>query len=262
MPAPGTNKDYVLGSGQIFFDLFLPNTNTGTGERYLGNSPELSTSREDEVLDHYDADEGLRVKDDSVTLERNQTLTFNTDHISLENVAAFFGGDLEKLTITAETGAIQVVTVIRGRNYQLGVTDDLPQGARNITITTVTKPGTPDPVAVSATGNFELNSALGRVYIEPDAPDIEDGDVLTFTFDIAAGLREFVIGKGMELVGAMRFIATNPKGTKKDYYWPKVKLSPNGDYALKGQEWQVIPFTAEVLKRDATTEPVYIDARA
>lgn len=262
MPALSDNKNYVLGGGRLFFDQFLPNTRTPTGERYFGNTPELSVSREDEVLDHYDADEGLRVKDDSVTLERNQTLTFTCDHISLENVAAFFGGDISKLTITAATGETQEITVKRGRSYQLGVDAITPQGARGVTVTSVTRPGTPDPETISAAGNYEVDSAMGRIYIEADAAGVDDDDVITVTYDIAAGTREFIIGKGQELVGAMRFIATNTKGTKKDYYWPMVKLTPNGDYALKGQEWHSIPFTVEVLKRDATTEPVYIDGRA
>ena len=85
--------------------------------------------------------------------------------------------------------------------------------------------------------------------------------MLTIEYDIEAGTRKTVIGKGVQLAGALRFISANPIGTQKDYYWPYVKLSPNGDFNLKGDEWQQIPFTFEVLKKDATTARVYIEER-
>jgi hypothetical protein len=39
---------------------------------------------------------------------------------------------------------------------------------------------------------------------------------------------------------------------------PYVKLSPNGDYALKGDEWQQIPLSIEVLKASGK-EAIYRD---
>ena len=41
---------------------------------------------------------------------------------------------------------------------------------------------------------------------------------------------------------------------------PSVKLSPNGDYALKSDEWQQIPFNVEILKPEGM-EAVYADDR-
>ena len=42
---------------------------------------------------------------------------------------------------------------------------------------------------------------------------------------------------------------------------PYVKISPNGDYALKGDEWQQIPFNIEILKKTGF-EALYSDGRA
>jgi len=42
---------------------------------------------------------------------------------------------------------------------------------------------------------------------------------------------------------------------------PYVKLMPNGDFALKGDEWQQLSFNIEVLKK-GTLEAVYMDGRA
>ena len=46
----------------------------------------------------------------------------------------------------------------------------------------------------------------------------------------------------------LMFLANNPKGADFHYYLPWVKITPNGDYAMKGDEWQQIPFSLEALK--------------
>jgi len=56
-------------------------------------------------------------------------------------------------------------------------------------------------------------------------------------------------------------VATNPKGVLLDYYMPYVRLSPNGEYALKGEEWQQIGFNLDIQKLDDTTESIYVDGR-
>ena len=251
-------KDYVVGKGRVFFDPFIPGTKTKTMERYLGNTPELSTSSDEETLDHYDSDSGLNVKDESVTIEKNVTGALVTDHISPENVAMFFGGEITDAVIAAATGLTETHTAKRGRWIQLGTNALNPTGARNVVNVEVKIGATP----VAAPNNLEFDLALGRVYIEPDAPGIGDGDVLIFTYDIEAGTRQVTVGAGQEVRGALRFISANPVGPQKDFYWPYVKLTANGDFALKSDEWMQIPFSFEVLKLDAATERVYIDTRA
>ena len=58
-----------------------------------------------------------------------------------------------------------------------------------------------------------------------------------------------------------RYVADNPKGGNKDHYFPYVRLSPNGDINIKADEWQQLPFTVKVLKRDSETAAMYIDGR-
>lgn len=251
-------KDYVLGKGRLFFEKFAPGTKVGSGELYFGNTPELSTSSDQSTLDHYDADAGLNVKDESVTIEDNMTGAFVTDNMNMENQALFFGGDIEKSTVTAATGLSDSFTdVVRGRWLQLGTGPLTPSGVRGVTNVVVKKGAT----TVAASGNYEVDLELGRVYIEPDAAGIADGDDLTIEYDVEAGTRDIVIGKGTEVRGALRFISANPVGSQTDYFWPYVKLTANGDFNLKGDEWLQIPFSFEVLKKDATTERVYIDKR-
>lgn len=267
----GAGKQYVVGKGKLHFDQFAPGSKIGIGERYLGNSPELSMSRSEDTLDHIDADEGLNVKDESITITNDMTGSFSTDNIDVQNVAMWFGGDIERSTIVAALGVAEPdFLATRGRSYQLGKSADTPQGTRmvtNVKVALVTAGAAPtDPLVTTdltpaqMAANVDIDLERARVYIESDAPDITDGDLLRVTFDQEGMSREIVIAKGQEIRGSLRFHATNPVGERKDYFWPYVKITANGDYALKGDDWQVMSFNFEVLKKDSRTERVYIEA--
>jgi hypothetical protein len=45
-----------------------------------------------------------------------------------------------------------------------------------------------------------------------------------------------------------------------DYLMPYVRLSPNGDFALKSDEWQQLSLNVEILKL-ADYERIYVDGR-
>jgi hypothetical protein len=266
----GPGKNYTIGKGRLYFALFAPGSKTSViGERYLGNSPELTITREQETLDHIDADEGLNIKDESIVISNSLGGSFSTDNIDPENLAMWFGGPLARSALLAAAGVVDKDFVAtRGRSFQIGSTPEHPSGARkinNVKVAIVTPGATPqDPPVVTdlpeLEGNVEIDLERGRLYIEPDAPDIDDADVLRVTYDQEATTRTVVIGRGDQLRGSLRFESTNPVGTRNDYFWPYVSITANGDYALKGDEWQVMSFNFEVLKLDNTTERVYIDA--
>lgn len=260
----GEGKEYVIGRGKLYFDKFLPNTKTQTGEAYFGNTPELSSTVDIETLDHYDADEGLNVKDESVTLENNLTLSFTTDNISIGNVALWYGGSASQQTVATGTALTYPIrSVFKGKFYQIGQTDQFPMGARkidNVEINDITIPAT--PVVIAPEGNYEVDLDTGRLYIEMDAPDIDDSSEVNIevTYDVDASTSVIIVGRGDEIRGSLRFLSANPVGAQRNYYWPYVKVTSNGDYALKGSEWQQMSFSAEVLKKDSATERLYIQA--
>lgn len=254
-------KNYALGRGKLFFAMFAAGTLVAAdGQRYFGNTPEFSTTSESEELEHFDSDNGVNIKDDSVTLSNTRSGSFTTDNISLDNVAMFYLGEKSSFAQAAQTGVTTTVTAKRGRYYQLGETEANPSGVRKLTTVAVTVNAVPLTVDIGL--NLEYDMELGRVYIESDAPDIADDDVLVFTWSTAAYTQNKVISSSNEIVGAMYFECTNPKGEKYDYFWPYVKISPNGDFNLKsGDDWQSIPFNVEFLKKDGY-ETVYITDRA
>lgn len=257
-------KNYTLGRGRVFFDRFANNiaitaTTRGTGFRYFGNTPEFLTNSETEDLDHFDSDAGIRTKDDSVQLSLDRGGSFITDNIDPDNIALNFLGDATTLTQAAATAVEDVIPAAgRGRFIQLGVTLTNPAGVRNVSNVTVAK-GVGFATAVTQAGNYQVDEELGRIYIESNAPDIDD-ESIEVTFDVAASTRSRIVSGSQSIYGALQFVADNPKGENRDYLFPYVKLSPDGDYNLKGDEWQQIGFTFEVLKK-GSLEAVYVDGR-
>ena len=268
-------QKYTLGRGEVFFNKFKPGTNIGEGERYLGNTPEYSLTNDVETLDHFNSDRGLREKDESVLLEISSSGSMNCDNISGENVALFFLGNLLTKSSTSVTAQKEVFTSWkRGLTLQLGTTDTTPTGVRKVSNVKVGKAASgatlnltgdisaiPGVTIVDAAGNYEVDLELGRLYLEPTSTEINGGIKLVVQFDVAAQSREMVISSNDVVQGSLRFVAHNAKGENKDYFFPKVTLSPDGDYNLKGDDWQSMGFTFEALKLQGR-ERVYIDIRA
>lgn len=253
------NKQYTLGRGKLFFDPFLSGTKTKTGERYFGNTPSLSLTVESESLDHFDSDSGVRVKDDSVLLQLNRTGAFVTDNIDPENVALFLLGSSSLVAQTALTAqTYNIDNVIKGRFYQIGSTDANPPGQRALA-NFVLKKGVTTLVAGT---DYVVDVELGRVEILETSVTVVANDDLVATYDVQAKTRSRIVTAASSTIdGALRFIATNPKGTLLDYYMPYVRLSPNGEYALKGEEWQQIGFNLDIQKISDSVESIYVDGR-
>lgn len=261
-------NNYTLGRGEIYFAKFAPGTRTPMGERYLGNTPEFNLSFESENLDHFSSDRGIREKDRSVILQITRAGSLITDNINPQNVALFFFGDTEALTVTQASVANEAVGLAGigvevGMFYQLGVTAQNPSGARKIIFPGAA--GTEFKLKKGAATlvpgtDYVLNAELGRVEIL-EGGAVVDGDELTCDYTVAASTRTRIISGSAPIEGQLRFVAHNPTGENIDYLLPYVSLSPNGDYALKGEEWQQIPFNIEVLKPD-NGEALYADGRA
>jgi hypothetical protein len=251
-------QNRTLGRGRLYFDAFEQGTTTKTGERYIGNTPSLSLTVESESLDHYDSDAGVRVKDDSVLLQLNRTGAFVTDNVSADNIALFLLGEKSiqaQASAVAQTYALADVKL--DRFYQIGATTANPSGLRSLTNFVLKKGVT----VLTLNTDYKVDLDLGRVEILEGGTLIE-GDDLTAEFDITAKSRvQIVTAANATIDGALRFIATNPKGDLVDYYYPSVRLSPNGEYALKGEEWLQMGFNIEIQKLDDSTEAIYADGR-
>lgn len=360
------DNNYVVGSGKCYFDQFLPGSKTPTGERYFGNTPELSNSQSAETLDHFDADGPAKVKDASLDLSRTTGISFSCDNISTDNLALWWLGIADTVLVAAASATVETFTAKRGAYYQLGQSEALPQGHGGVDTVIVNSPhgvkatgtatltgvgtandtltinghaitlvaagaagaqvnigasatetaqnlktyinansttlgvkatgnaailtlaanqggtaGNADTLAkvstaitlsgatltggatgpVAANGNWEVDLGTGRVQVLEDATDIADDDVFTITYDNDAQTVNQVIAQGNPIYGRFRFISDNRAGLNKDYFYPYVKLTPDGDFSLKGDTWQSITFKGEVLKLNQATDRLYITER-
>lgn len=252
------SQNHVLGKGKLYFAEFAANTETPGGRRYLGNTPEFSMTVESEQLDHMNSDEGIKEVDESVTLSTTRSLSFVTDHISPQNVADFLLGSASTLAQSSATDDTETLTgVLQGMYYQLGISATNPAGVRQLSNVVVTGPsGTPTHVAGD---DYTVDLETGMIYIVPGGA-ITDASTIELTYDLAAVSRDRIISGNDAKVGELFFESKNPVGEKRDFLFPKVRIYPNGDYALKGDEWQQIGFQAKVLKRGAL-EAIYCDGR-
>jgi len=256
------DPNYVVGRGKLYFRPFLPGTRTLApgGSRYLGNSPEVSLSQDEDKLDHYNSDSGIRVKDASVSLQNDMSGSFTLDDIQPENLALWFRGDVESNVIAGGAVADEAHSDVKLGSYiQLGLTAGNPIGARNVSLVVVTDAS--DDSVIAAAGNYEVDPVTGRVFILPDAADITEGMDLEIDYTAAAGTEEVVIAAGTTIEGRLEFFADNAAGANRDYIWPCVQISPDGDFALKGDDWQQMEFSLEILKLNDSTERQYIVKR-
>jgi hypothetical protein len=314
-------NNYTLGRGKLYFDKFASSSSVVlTGERYFGNTPSFGISVASTALDHFDADNGIKVKDDSVTLELNRTGTFVTDNIEPNNVSLFLLGVAGTQVQAAASGQTYAIPgALQDRYYQVGASSSNPSGVRDITTVVVTAPdGAPAaranttaylvgafyvPAIANAhyykctiagtsagapptfktdgttfadgtatfidmgliikalTTDYTVDTDMGRIYIVTGG-GISAGEPLSVSYSTLAKSRSQIITASTSTIdGALRFIATNPKGIQTDYYMPKVRLSPNGEFQLKGDAWQQLSFNLEILKLSDTVEAVYADGR-
>lgn len=373
-------KNYTLGRGKVNFSRFLAGTQIPEGFLYIGNTPEFNLTIESEDLPHFSSDEGIREKDDGVTLEVTRTGSMITDNISPENVALFFFG-VSSTVVTTSSGptTFTQANVIPGRSYRIGATVDNPTGFMGFdsvgfevkeaggvkatgTISFSAPPAPDDTIAIgsktykfvaalgaandvligstaaasaanlnaainkgpgggiayhnataastqvastlagfvvtvealaSGTGgnaialvetgtgmtvsgatlaggatsgavytlgtDYDVNLDMGMITILEGAA-IEAGDDIEITGSQRAASRDRVISGTEAIEGAMMYVANNPKGKNFDYYMGYINIRPNGDYALKGDEWQQIPFNLDINKPRAAAA-ILMDGR-
>lgn len=252
-------NEYQIPRGRVFFDPFDVN-GALTGERYLGNCPGVTLNVATQKAEHYSAEEGLRQKDKSVTVQVDRAGKLECDNMNLSNVAMFFSGVIEAVSQTSTSVVDEALTVQKGRYYQLGQTVGNPAGAKNISTVVVTgSAGTPTYVAGT---DYNVDLTLGRLQILT-AGAIADGTAIKVDYSRPVAAWERVkTGAATEISGALRIVSDNASGADRDYYMPSVNLSPDGDIPIiaEGTDFAKMGYSLEVLK-PANAEAIYVDGR-
>lgn len=260
MPIQHVKNEYLIARGRVYFDPYDANEQL-TGEIPLGNCPGINISISTEKAEHYSSEEGLREKDGSWNLQVDRTGTVNCDNFSPSNAALWLSGTHEKKEQAATPVTNEARTVIQGRQYQLGATAGNPLGVRNVTAITVKSP---DGVTTYDAGtHYNVDTETGRVQIIARETGGIPAGLVHFGYTPVAGVYDAVKSGGKaELQGALRVVSSNATGGNRDWYLPKVTLTPNGDLALiaEGTDVVTMEFGLEVLK-SANAEAIYCDGR-
>ena len=252
-------SNLAIGKGELHFAPFKPGTQTPDGYYLVGNCPEISLNREAESLPHYSSMAGYKRKDEDITIESMMTGSISCDDVRPQTAALFLMGEEVILTVASATGqTTTIIGVRKGRTYQLGETSGQPSGARQIVVSEVHLTSTPATIYTVGT-DYIVDSQLGLLTI-PSTSTIAENAGITVEFDQTAHTRSQVIASDNEAQGAMKYISYNPIGQRMDYFFPWVKVRPNGDIALISEEWMTIPLTIEALyKGDLSL--CYLDGR-
>ena len=258
MPIQHVKNDYLIPRGRVYFDPYNASEQL-TGEIALGNCPGVTISISTEKSDHYSSETGLRQKDAAWNLQVDRTGELQCDNFSPSNAALWLAGTHTKKTqgTTPVTGEERAV--IPGRLYQLGATTDNPLGVRNVKDITV-KSGDGTTTYVAGT-DYNVDTETGRVQIL-EGGAITEGSVKFGYTPLAGTFDSVVTGGKAELTGALRVVSDNAAGGNRDWYLPKVTLTPSGDLALiaEGTDPVVMTFGLEALK-PANGEAIYCDGR-
>jgi hypothetical protein len=243
-----TEKNYVLGRGKVYFARFKTGTYEPDGFKYFGNTPAFSLNIQAQMLDHYSSEQGIRDKDESVPLEVNRTATLTTDNIIPENVALFFFGSSSTVTQAVVASAPETLTSIKAdASYKLGTSPTDPIGLFGISkvgfAVATTIGATPLVSGVDYTMDFDA----GIITFLQGSTIAVNGVSIDVTYAVLGSKRDRVISGTSPVEGALIFRTLNPQGKDCTYVMPYVKVNPNGDYALKGDTWQELPLTIEVL---------------
>lgn len=247
---------HTLGRGQVFFNPFEDGTLTPTNERYLMSTSVFDITASADILVHSSMEQANVFEDNSAILGTNYSGTLTTEDINVNNLAMFLIGDSDPLTVAGGSVVGEVHNSAEQDTYiQLGAS---LSGSRNITSVVVK-----DDAATTFVLNtdYTVDLALGRVYIVSGG-GISNGTNLRINYTESSYTRDqVVISPNKRIEGQLRFISDNAKGANKDYFMPRVLLSPNGSISLKGESWQALPFNLNIMQLDSDTAPVIVDGR-
>lgn len=268
MPVTHDKNEYAIPRGRVYFDPFDANE-VPTGEIYLGNCPGFTLTVETEKAEHYSSEEGLREKDEALVVEVNRTGSVTCDNFSADNLALFLSGAKTTHTQAAATIAAEAHSVSGGLYYQLGESSGTPSGARDVTDIVVKSADNATTYDVG--DDYNVDPALGRIQIvKGGAIALAAAASGTGKIGINVGYKttarawdRVTTGAVTELTGRMRVIASNASGKNRDWFMPKVTLTPDGEIPViaEGTDFVQMGFGVEVLKAP-NLQAVYVDGRA
>lgn len=253
------DANIVIPAGHVYFN---PKKADGTGYeglRLFAQTPGFAISAQSENIEVYDSDGGIaeKIRDIPIRVTRSGRMTGRD--ISPDNVALFLVGAVSDVTQDGTPVADEAIDVMPGRFYQLGASAANPGGVRNVSAIDVQDET--DTTTYVAGTDYKLHAEIGLLEI------LEGGTISEETLHVdytpATETRSRVAShNNSPREGELRFYADNTDGDASDVFIPEVRLTPDGELALKGRDNPVeLAFSLAVQKRNGY-EQIYVDGRA
>lgn len=239
LPGLPESGNYVLGAGKVLF-----RQSGEAGFRYLVTTPDFTITADTEVAELYGADTPVAQKIGSTETQRDYTGTFAVHDINLDNLAYFFGGEVEVEEQDAGTVVEEEFTVVQGGVYRIGVDNDHPLGVRQIS-SVVVDDG--DTTTYDEGDDYVIDERRGLINILPGGA-IDDGD----TIEVSCAYAEVDISRTLStgaktIRGEVYFVAGNSDGENTDVIIRNVILRADGEWALKSRDdYQGLGFSMEI----------------
>lgn len=247
MPTPTTRTvNYTYGRGEVSLARFQTGTKSPAGFRYIGNTPAFGFTTQTQELDHFGSDHGVGELDFSIQTQVTRSGSLTTDDIQLDNLALQFLGSKATVTQTSATEISETFAdVIFGLEYQLGMTPGRPMGVRNVTNVVVKVASATKTLGT----DYTVDMPRGLVRVTEGGSIVSGVDDIVVTYDTIASSYDQVISGNNAIEGAIMFKADNPSGQNLDIFLPWVRITPNGEFALKAENaLQQLQFSLKVLK--------------
>ena len=239
MSATPNPDNYTLGKGVLYFDRFDEAGNL-TGERDLGNAPELQFNMSVEMLDHFSSRSGISSKDKQVTKMVTPTFSFTLDEFNEENMGMLFYGKAEEVVQAAVDYNVSALPIVVSKNLYYDL------GKRNVGIWKVT-------VAYEA-GKTAADIADGATITGTTGGVIDTWDVIT-TIGSTIYLKN-KLGNGLALPAGDVFIGTDKIATytAAPAFDAKTVLVKEGlVWKVPGADFSVDSVTGRILVGNSTT---------
>lgn len=242
------SHNLTIPRGKGFFAKYLPGTQTPGPFRELGNCPTFTLTRAATTLPHYSSQSGLKFLDEDLAIDATMTGAVTTDDIKSENVAYWFMGDVDTVSITAQTALVETHLLVKaGDSFQLGRSDSNPAGNRKVTSVVVTDGATSSPATLVLGTDYEVDLTLGLLTA------LVDNAKIVITYNTLVSSREQIAAGYVQVEGELKFISDNPHGAQADITIPRARLVPNGDIPLvdspDSPAWQTLGLNISVLKK-------------
>jgi hypothetical protein len=253
---PNSNE-YQIGGGKLYLADLLTDGQPGAF-RFVGNVPTITLSEATETYAHMSSTVPVPVQDYSAITKITGSGKFSLEHMSAENMALFFLGDVAAYVNPAIAGLADVSMVAAGAGnlkvlswYQVRNAAGHPVFGITSTNAIAIKTTNVSPKTLTKDTDYTVDAVSGMIFILSTADTLGaaaagEGLTVTLTADAAAtAVDQVSVLSDTSKKVAMRLISYNSADGNKitifDFH--KVSLAPDGDTNLITTEISPLPMS-------------------